>query len=517
MAARHNTTQTSAHLEPKQARCGTINSLYHPMEKQKHIHIIGICGVATGALAAAFHDAGWKVTGSDKGFYPPVSTQLQQLGITYYAGWHPEKMMADGTLDLVVAGTASGSKNPETAYCREQCIPVHSYTSIFRDYFIRKNSIVCVGTWGKTTSTTMLSYVLDQAGFNPSYMFGGISLVQPLAAKMTSSNWSVFEGDEYKSGPDDPTAKFFSYKPTHLLMSAIAWDHADLYPTEADYLAAFRKLIRETRTRQQETGSGIFVACTDAPLLDTLLKEERVQAVGYGKDSTAHYRYEHVQNSRDGISFTLIEHDRASGSITKHHIESPMLGGFNAENITGVFAMAREIGIPADSIIASIRSFSGIKRRFERRTPAQSPITVLDCHAPTADKARAILESVREIFPKPARIIAIYEPNIGGRKREALGLYAGAFEHADTVYIPRLTKLKTDVDADTADIPIEGDELAATISQSHPNTQYNENDDWLVTKACAEAQPGDCIVFMGSHGFRGMIEAAAAGAQKPKA
>ncbi len=484
------------------------------METQKHIHIIGICGVATGALAAAFHDAGWNVTGSDKGFYPPVSTQLEQLGISYYAGWHPEKMIANGTPDLVVAGTASGTKNPETLYCREHGIPVHGYTAIFRDYFIRKNSIVCVGTWGKTTSTTILAYVLEQAGLNPSYMFGGISLVQPLAAKMTSSDWSVFEGDEYKSGPDDPTAKFFSYKPTHLLMSAIAWDHADLYPTEADYLAAFRKLIRETKARQQELGSGLFVACTDAPLLDTLLKEEHVNAVGYGKDAAAQYRYEHVQNTRTGISFTLVETDRTNGTITKHHIECPLLGSFNAENITGVFAMAREIGIPAEKIMSSIRTFAGIKRRFERRTPIECPITVLDCHAPTADKARAILESVREIFPKPARIIAIYEPNIGGRKRESLALYDQAFAGADTVYIPRLTKLKSDANASEQDIPIEGDELTTVIATTHPNAHYSEDDNALILKACAEAQAGDCIVFMGSHGFRGMIEAAAARVQQ---
>ncbi len=484
------------------------------MEKQKHIHIIGICGVATGALAAAFHDAGWKVTGSDKGFYPPVSTQLEQLGISYYAGWHPEKMIANGTPDLVVAGTASGTKNPETLYCREHNIPVHGYTSIFRDYFIRKNSIVCVGTWGKTTSTTILSYVLEQAGFNPSYMFGGISLVQPLAAKMTTSDWSVFEGDEYKSGPDDPQAKFFSYKPTHLLMSAIAWDHADLYPTEADYLAAFRKLIRETKARQNEQGAGIFVACTDAPLLDTLLKEEHVHAIGYGKDAAAQYRYEHVQNTREGISFTLIETNRSNGTITKHHIESPMIGSFNAENITGVFAMAREIGIPAEKIMASIRAFAGIKRRFERRTPLNNPITVLDCHAPTADKARAILESVREIFPKPARIITVYEPNIGGRKRESIALYDNAFTHADTVIVPRLTKLKSDANAEEKDIPIEGDELTTTIARTHPNAHYIDNDDTVVSQACAEAKAGDCIVFMGSHGFRGMIEAVTAQVQQ---
>jgi UDP-N-acetylmuramate: L-alanyl-gamma-D-glutamyl-meso-diaminopimelate ligase len=183
------------------------------MNKLPHIHIIGICGVATIALAIAFKKKGWKVTGSDKGFFPPVSTELEKSGISFYAGWHPENI---GNPDYVIVGTASGSTNPETQYAKDKNIPIYSFAEAIGEFLVKENSIVCVGTWGKTSSTALLSYILEKADFNPSYMFGGISLSHNGSGKITDSKWSVCEGDEYKSSPTDPTPKFKYYKPTHL-------------------------------------------------------------------------------------------------------------------------------------------------------------------------------------------------------------------------------------------------------------------------------------------------------------
>lgn len=151
----------------------------------KHIHFIGICGVAMSALAIAFHKRGYKVTGSDKGFYPPVSTNLEAAGIDFYPGWHPEKMRLRPSdcaaqvqakdPDLVIVGNVAGSKNPEWLHVQKNGIEYKSYPEVIRDFYIAKNSIVCAGTYGKTTSTTILSWVLSEAGLDPNYMFGGIS------------------------------------------------------------------------------------------------------------------------------------------------------------------------------------------------------------------------------------------------------------------------------------------------------------------------------------------------------
>jgi UDP-N-acetylmuramate: L-alanyl-gamma-D-glutamyl-meso-diaminopimelate ligase len=192
----------------------------------KKLHVIGICGVATSALAIAFQKRGVLVTGSDKGFFPPVSTELEKQGISFYAGWHPEKMFggSDYNDSIIIVGTASGTNNPELIFAKEHNIPVYSYPEVIGKYFAKERSIVCAGTWGKTSSSALLSFILDYSGLDPSYMFGGVSLSHSASARISDSKWSVFEGDEYKSSPTDNRAKFFHYKATDLLLTAVSWE-----------------------------------------------------------------------------------------------------------------------------------------------------------------------------------------------------------------------------------------------------------------------------------------------------
>ncbi|HTK33347.1 MAG TPA: Mur ligase family protein [Candidatus Paceibacterota bacterium] len=457
------------------------------MNLPKHVHVIGICGVATSALAIAFHKAGVKVTGSDKGFFPPVSTELEKQGITFYAGWHPEKMVADGIPDLVVITTASGTQNPETIYARENNIPSLGYTEVFGKYFIKEKSIVCTGTWGKTSSSALLSHILEQAHLDPSYMFGGVSLSHESSAKITDSEWSVFEGDEYKSSPTDPTAKFFYYKPTHLLLSAISWDHADLYPTEESYFDAFKKLTSNI----PETG--LIVANMQHTGVEKTLRGSTKKIVSYGLIGSD-YSYSDISQTKDGLSFVITHAEKT------YKITSPMLGSFQAENITGCFAMAHNIGITPEKIISSIATFAGLKRRLEKRVSGD--ITVFDDIAHSPEKASSVLKNLREIYT--GKIIAIFEPNIGGRERESAYKYDNAFKDADTVVIPRLTKLK--VAENAVEVPMDGKELSETIQKTHKNINYMEDDSALVDFLVATAKKDDCIVFLGSHGFRGMIE-----------
>ena len=458
-------------------------------ELPKHIHVIGICGVATSALAIAFHKKGVKVTGSDKGFYPPVSTSLTEAGIPYYAGWHPEKIEALGKPDLIIAGGGGTSlSNPEIMYAKEHGIPLLSFAEALGKYIVKKNSIVTVGTWGKTTTSALLSFIHLEAGMDPSYFTGGVSLSHP-TGELSDSDWSVVEGDEYQAAIWDKKPKFSYYAPTHLLLTAVSWDHADLYPTERSFFEAFENLIDKLPS------NGLIVACADDKgIARVLCDSDPKNLIRYGKALGADYYYDNVRHTKSGLSFS-ISHENQT-----YQIQSPMLGRFNVENITACFAMASEIGIPADKIIAAIKEFRGIKRRLEKRF--EGDVTVLDCHAPTAEKAASVLESIREVYDK--KIIAIYEPNIGGRQRASAGAYDGAFKDADLVVIPRLTKLK--VAENDADMPMEGDELTATISKTQPNIKYIDDDKKVVEFISADAKKGDVIAFLGSHGFRGMIE-----------
>lgn len=472
--------------------------------ESRKVHFIGICGVAMSAVAAALWQKGYKVTGSDSGFFPPVSTNLSNLGIPYYPGFHPEKMVAahsdgksagkdgsektGGAPDFVIVGNAVSSKNPELLYVQEHGIPFKSYPEAVGEFLIKKHSIVATGTYGKTTSSALLTHILKHAGMKPSYMVGGVLQDGSPAAAIDDGDWSVVEGDEYTTAKWDQRPKFAHYKPTHLLMTAVKWDHADVYPTEKSYFDAFKTLI------QGVPENGLVVACVDTDTLPKLLTETKRDFVSYGKSEKAEYRYENLKAAPEGISFDIVYHGKTYG------IKCPLIGAYNAENVTGCFALAREIGIAPGDITDAIASFRGIKRRLEKRY--EHHVTVIDDIAHSPEKAKFVLANLRSIYN--GLVVAVYEPNTGNRTPQSKPAYKDAFKDADTVVIPRLTKLK--VDAANPEKTFEGDELAKTIAESHKDVHYIEDDTALVDFITKARLDGDVIAFLGSHGFRGMIE-----------
>jgi UDP-N-acetylmuramate: L-alanyl-gamma-D-glutamyl-meso-diaminopimelate ligase len=457
------------------------------MTKQKHIHFIGICGVAMSALAIAFQKKGWRVTGSDAGFFPPISTHLKENNIDFYPGWHVEKMTTHGDPDLIVVGNVASSTNPEWEYVQKNKLDYKSYPEVIAEYFVKENSIVCAGTYGKTSTTAMLTWILKEVKFDPSYMFGGLSQNNILAAEITDTKYSILEGDEYKSSRWDNSPKFSHYSPTNLLLTSIIWDHADVYPTEQNYLDAFKKLI------QSIPSNGLIIACTDNSNV-TELTNSLDKKVTYGKNENADYKYSNVSSSKNGISF-IIEHKNNT-----YKIESALLGNYQAENIAGCFAMACELGINVEQIISSIKSFKGIRRRLEKRY--ENDITVFDDIAHSPIKAQAILETLKSVYS--GKIIAVFEPNTGNRKLASFPGYDNAFAKADEVIIPRLTKIK--IDTNDTEEPADGKKLAEVVQKTHQNTKYIEGDIELIKYIKDSAKKDDTIVFLGSHGFRGMID-----------
>lgn len=450
----------------------------------KKIHFIGICGVAMSALAIAFKKAGYTITGSDVGFYPPVSTNLKDAGVDFYPGWHPDLMTKNGAPDLVIVGNVAGSNNPEWKYVQDNKIPYQSYPEVLRDKLIKTNSIVCAGTFGKSTSTTILAYILTQAGLNPSYMFGSVSRNNMPPAFLSNSDWSVVEGDEYKASRWDNGPKFSYYKPTHLLLTSVVWDHADVYPTEKSYVAAFQKLV------DSMSSDKTFVISEKAlPIID--FKNKPI--ITYGKLAGSAYAYSDVVQSPAGVSFT-IRHGKEVW-----HLVTTCLGEYMADNITGCFALAHQIGIAPEKIIAAVKNFAGVRRRLEKRY--ENGLTVFDTIAHSPQKAQADLASLRAVYK--GRITAVFEPNIGNREQQSAPGYAHAFRDADKVIIPHLTKLK--VDASKPDV-MDGAKLASVIGKTHPNVTYIDDDQKLVAALKEKTRPNDVVVFLGSHGFRGMIE-----------
>ncbi|MEA2715311.1 MAG: UDP-N-acetylmuramate: L-alanyl-gamma-D-glutamyl-meso-diaminopimelate ligase [Candidatus Parcubacteria bacterium] len=454
------------------------------------VHIIGICGVATSALAIALSERKVAVTGSDKGFFPPVSTELSRRKIAFYAGWHPEKMIAYGLPEIVVAGGSGTSpSNPEVLFAKARGLPVLSFAEAIGSFVVKKNSIVTAGTWGKTTNSALLSSILAAAGMKPSYFTGGVPLSHK-SGVIADSDWSVVEGDEYQAAIWDKKAKFFYYHPVYLLLSAVSWDHADLYPSEAEYFRAFLKLL------EMIPANGFVTACADNDGVGTAMRSWKGKAVWYGREGNklASYTYDRVKQTKDGLDFRLQHESKA------WEIHSPMLGLYQSENIAGCFALARELGIAAEKILTAISRFKGIRRRLEKRH--EGPVAIYDDIAHSPDKAGPVLQTLRSIYG--GKVIAVFEPNIGGRQRQTAHKYDHAFASADIVVIPELSKLKTA--ADQSEQPMNGAEVAVAIGKTHGAVHYIGDDSALVRFLVETAEPGDVIAFLGSRGWRGMIE-----------
>jgi len=464
------------------------------------------------ALALAMKKSGHTVTGSDKGIYPPISTYLKESGVDYYTGWHPELMTKNGDPDLVVVGNVAGSTNPEWLYTQENNLEYVSYPELIEKFFIKENSIVCSGTYGKTSSTTLLTWILKTAKLNPTYMFGGISLNDIPAADLTDSKYNILEGDEYKSARWDLQAKFFHYHPTHLLLTSCQWDHADVYPTEESYFNAFQELINKIPE------NGMIVA--SEKIKDTKLKIK--DYLSYGPSNNNDYQYSNVKSTKDGLNFSIIHTQRASVSSDNsktYNLKSKTLGSYMADNMTGAFAMAHQLGIEPDVIIKALESFKNIKRRLEQKH--NGDVTVFDDIAHSPDKAKSVLETLSKIYKRHPerslneakdevegsptslpRIFAIFEPNSGNRQEEAITGYNNKFEKADEVIIPRLTQIKCDPNKPA---PLDGEKLAEIIAKTHGNVKYIDDDEELINYLIENTKKDDVVVFLGSHGFRGMI------------
>lgn len=449
----------------------------------KHIHFIGICGVAMSALAIAFKKAGFVVTGSDAGFFPPVSTNLKKYNIDFYPGWHPENM---GEPDLVIVGNVAGSTNPEWLYVQKKKLNYKSYPEAIEEFFLKTNSIVCVGTYGKTSTSALLSFILTEADYNPSYMFGGITVNDFDSAHIGTGNYSVLEGDEYKSSRWDNGAKFFHYHPTHLLLTDMKWDHADVYPTEELYFQAFEKLIYSV------PNNGLLVISENVKnKISSYNKNKKV--ISYGKSDESNYQYFDIIQNKEGIKFKI------KYNANCYLLSAPMLGEYMAENITGAFAAANQIGIEPEKIINAIAKFQGLKRRLEKRYVGQ--VTIFDDIAHSPAKAKSVLENLKEIYQ--SKIYCVFEPNGGNRQPESIPGYDNNFTDADEIIIPRLTHIKQDP---TKPPHLEGNDLAKIISKTHSNVKYIDDDEKLINYLIENTNSGDVIVFCGSHGFRGMID-----------
>ena len=452
------------------------------MPSKTKFHFTGICGTAMGAVAAAMQQRGFTVTGSDANVYPPMSDFLRQQGITLSEGYREENIPAD--TDVVVIGNAISRGNPEAEAALDRKLLYQSLPEVMKEYFLRgKRNLVVSGTHGKTTTASMLAWLLRHAGRNPGFMIGGLPNNLGCGAHFADSEFNVLEGDEYDTAFFDKRSKFLHYLPECVVINNIEFDHADIYNSLDEIKLSFRRLLNIV-----PRGGRAFINGDDPNSLDAAAGAPcPVTRVGFAE--TCGLQIENPKYETNRSSFTL---GGVAYSIRR-------TGEFNVRNAAMAAAAAGLAGLGADEIRAGLEAFDGVARRQELRGEVNG-IKVIDdfAHHPTA--IRLAIGSLRQSYPG-ARLWVLFEPRSNTTRRAVfqheLAVALATADFAIVAAIPDLHKIPPHDRLDPQ-------QLAADIGRHGGHGWYLSGIDEIVQKVKDSARPGDVIAVLTNGGFGGI-------------
>jgi UDP-N-acetylmuramate: L-alanyl-gamma-D-glutamyl-meso-diaminopimelate ligase len=446
------------------------------------VHFIGIGGTAMASAAAAMQEKGFTVTGSDQNVYPPMSTFLAERKIQYMSGYAEHNLAHKP--DLVVVGNAISRGNPEAEVVLEKKLRYCSLPELLKEFFIRgKRSIVVSGTHGKTTTTSLLTWVFEHNGLNPSYLIGGIPNNFSQGARFTDSEWFIIEGDEYDTAFFDKRSKFVHYLPEVAIINNLEFDHADIFESVGAIQTAFKRFINLIPRNGQLLANGDDANL--APLLN--VTHCPVKRFGLGEDNA--WRAERIM-----LAPTVTEFEMPSFKFRLN-----LLGELNVRNALGVIAAARHCGLKNHQIQAAFDTFKGVKRRMEVRG-ISGGVTVVDDfgHHPTA--IRETLRALRIKF-KGQKIWAIFEPRTNTTRRNVFQAeLADAFADADAVVISQIARLELLPPSERLD-PVR---LMQDLKASGKASAYLPDADAIVEHVTQGAEGGDVVCVFSNGGFGGI-------------
>ncbi len=445
----------------------------------KSIHFVGICGTAMASAAAALVEKGFRVTGSDTNVYPPMSTFLAQRNIEVMPTY------AEGNLahkpDLVVIGNAISRGNPEAEAVLEKKLRYCSLPELLKEFFIRgKRSLVVTGTHGKTTTTSLLTWVFEHNGLNPSFLIGGIPENLKQGARFTDSEWFIIEGDEYDTAFFDKRSKFVHYLPEVAIINNLEFDHADIFEDLAAIQLQFKRFINLIPRNGLLLGNGDDQNL--APLLN--VTHCPVQRFGLGDDNKFH-----AFNLKFGATATEFE-------IPSFKFHLNLLGELNVRNALAVVAAAKHCGLSNKQIQSAFDTFKGIKRRMEVRGIAGG-VTIVDDfgHHPTA--IRETLRALRFKYPSQ-KLWAIFEPRTNTTRRNIFQKELGeAFAEADAIVLSQIARLELLKPEERLDPAL----LMKDLQASGKPAAYLPDVDSIVSHVKKGACGGDVICVFSNGGF----------------
>ncbi|MDI9401745.1 MAG: UDP-N-acetylmuramate:L-alanyl-gamma-D-glutamyl-meso-diaminopimelate ligase [Limisphaerales bacterium] len=464
----------------------SLNQTASIVSKKPSFYFAGICGTAMASVAVALKNQGYSVSGSDANIYPPMSDFLASHGIEPLPGYY-EKNLRTQKPDWVVIGNALSRGNPEVEYILQERLAYTSLPSLIKNYFIRgKRPLVVCGTHGKTTTSSLLAWVFEHNGLNPSYLIGGIPPNLGQGARFTDSPWFIIEGDEYDTAFFDKRSKFIHYCPEVALLNNLEFDHADIFENLAAIKKTFRHLI------QIVPSNGLVLYNGEDENLLEVMRDIRfcpVRRFGFGTQND--YQATHILHENGGSSFEL---QGATYTL-------PMAGDFNVRNALGVAACALHCGLTPAQIQSAFLTFKGIRRRMEL-FGVKSGVTLIDDFGHHPSAISQTIAALRQRYPN-RRIWAAFEPRSNTTRRnvfqrelaEALGLSDGVAISA----IAREDQLAPDERLDVA-------ELVRQIRESRqiPAAHFSEVPgivEWL----CQELKPDDVVCIFSNGKFGGIL------------
>src|SRR5215467_8162492 len=341
--------------------------------KKKHIHLIGICGTAMASLAGMLNERGFRVTGSDAAAYPPMSDFLAGLGIPVAQPFDTKNLQP--VPDLVVVGNAISRGNVELEHVLDRRIPFCSMAQVLHDEFLRgKEVLVVAGTHGKTTTTSMLSWIFASAGLKPSFLIGGIAENFGSSFALGDGEHFILEGDEYDTAFFDKGPKFLHYFPDSVILTSVEFDHADIYKDLDAVETAFKRLVNLVPQR------GRIVAFDTGESQERCLARAYCPVERYGSDAGVFWRIEKLRFEPERTSWSVVRDGKLWSEF-----EFSLAGEYNVWNATAAAGMAAGYGIPPEVIAEALRTFKSVKRRLEVKAEVNG-ITIIDdfAHHPTA-------------------------------------------------------------------------------------------------------------------------------------
>jgi len=440
-----------------------------------HIHILGICGTFMGSLAILARQLGHQVTGSDTGVYPPMSTQLEAQGIALQEGYDPAHLQP--APDLVVIGNALSRGNPAVEYVLERGLPYVSGPQWLADQVLPGRWVLaCAGTHGKTTTSSLLTWLLEANGFEPGFLIGGVPENFGVSARLTDSSFFVIEADEYDCAFFDKRSKFVHYRPRTAVLNNLEYDHADIFPDLAAIQRQFHHLVRTI------PASGRIVY----PCGDTALQQVLAMGCWSERETTGvvdgDWRAELVE--ADGSVFDVYQRGQLAGRVSWAHT-----GQHNVFNALSAIAAAHHVGVRAADAIAACAGFAGAKRRMELVAKIND-ISVYDdfAHHPTA--IATTLEGLRARVGEE-KIVALIEPRSNTMR---LG-----------VHLQRLAPATASADQVLWYQPPGLDwSLGEVLEASPVPTRLYDNIDRIVADLTAQLNGGEHVVIMSNGGFGGV-------------